>query len=114
MKKISQIALEVDLIIQAALLIVTVLCFVFGLAIGEIAIGALMTGILGEYQALSAIFFAIWMRDINRIYFLLAAVLVVVVFFKFLSFSLLMFCLPMALASYYYWYSWHFNKKRKE
>lgn len=112
MNKIAEIALEIDLIIQAALLIVIAPCEVFGLITGEIAFGAFFMFFLGFYQTTSAIFLAILMKDINRLYYFLAAALIVIIVFS-INIPWIMIALPMIMAFYYYWYCWRFNEEYK-
>lgn len=114
--------LLLDIVLQAIIILATILTFFCSLiAISESAnyyfmVGFIWLGVLGIYQVLSALIFAIATKDINRTTYFFASILVVLGLFALNSiasesdiFKWLML-LPTLMGGFYFYYSLRFLK----
>ncbi len=120
MKKNTRIALKIDLILQAILLLFIIISL--GPAIFEkswLILTLLGLAILGIVQIVSVFCFIAWLNDMVRVKYLVACLIYGVVFIvvnftlKNSVWQIIITTLSLPMALFYFWHSWQFYKKYK-
>ena len=124
MKKTSIQALKADVFLQGILLSVTIGSFLFGY-VGEDTLIIAWCGeiLLGIYQMISAICFAVWFIDFKRVIYVVVCISYLVLAFflnpkgLFGEASVVVPTIivgPLMIATFYFLYNLHFYRKAKE